>query len=495
MANQYDPIVIKSGLAGVLGTDTLRADVIAHAGLTTTGLSSGDVVQVTANLTLSKAVNTSTSPIIGVYDGMTGSIVREGIVVATFKTAPTANGDAVYLSDAAGKLTTTKPTKDMVHEVGVVVDYANRKILLQQKPVISLPASSEGYLIVAGGMNWDGSTNKTETYQISTGVWTSRPNLTQQRYLHDLVALSDGRALISGGHDGAPLSSAAVFSRTTWTWSNINSMGRARSSHLSTLLPDGRVFVFGGASTVGGALITQGEIWNPSTGLWSDTAASSTGRVRHTVTTLSDGRVLVAGGEGWSGGMYITRDGTVYNPSNNTWTPVANNMSAYRDCARAVLLPDGKVLIAGGVNGSTGQASCDLYDPATNQFSATGALPGGRYSFGMVVLQDGRVLLAGGRITGDTIQSSALIYANGTWSSAGNMSQPRSGKAANYDHSLMPTLLLESGEVIVPANPCSNSNPQLACHKYNVSTGWSQPGNCNFNRQYACGPGASVARY
>ena len=138
MANQYDPLVIKSGLAGVLGTDTLRADVIAHAGLTTTGLAAGDVVQVTANLTLSKAVNTSTSPIVGVYDGVTGSVVREGIVVATFKTAPTANGDAVYLSDAAGKLTTTKPTKDMLHEVGVVVDFANRKILLQQKPVIAL---------------------------------------------------------------------------------------------------------------------------------------------------------------------------------------------------------------------------------------------------------------------------------------------------------------------------------------------------------------------
>ena len=143
---QYDPLVIKSGLAGVLGTDTLRADVIAHAGLTTTGLAAGDVVQVTANLTLSKAVNTSTSPIIGVYDGVTGSVVREGVVVATFKTAPTVNGAAVYLSSTAGQLTTTKPTKDMLHEVGVVVDFANRKVLLQQKPVIALPPTPPPYL-------------------------------------------------------------------------------------------------------------------------------------------------------------------------------------------------------------------------------------------------------------------------------------------------------------------------------------------------------------
>lgn len=142
MANQYDPIVIKSGLAGVLGTDTLRADLAAHAGLTTTGLAAGDVVQVTANLTLSKAVNTSTSPIIGVYDGVSGSVVREGVVVATFKSGLTLlNGDAVWLSSTAGALTNVKPTKDMLHEVGVVVHAASSKILLQQKPVISLPPS------------------------------------------------------------------------------------------------------------------------------------------------------------------------------------------------------------------------------------------------------------------------------------------------------------------------------------------------------------------
>jgi len=147
MANQYDPLVIKSGLAGVLGTDTLRADVIAHAGLTTTGLAAGDVVQVTANLTLSKAVNTSTSPIVGVYDGVSGSVVREGVVVATFKGGLTlANGDAVYLSSTAGALTNVKPTADMLHEVGVVVDAASSRVLLQQKPVIALPASPPPYL-------------------------------------------------------------------------------------------------------------------------------------------------------------------------------------------------------------------------------------------------------------------------------------------------------------------------------------------------------------
>jgi len=52
-----------------------------------------------------------------------------------------ANGDTVWLSSTAGALTNVKPTADMLHEVGVVVDAATRRVLLQQKPVIALPPS------------------------------------------------------------------------------------------------------------------------------------------------------------------------------------------------------------------------------------------------------------------------------------------------------------------------------------------------------------------
>ena len=143
---QYDGIVIKSGIPTIIGVDTLRADRGAHAGLTTTGLASGDVVQVSGALTLQKAVNTSTSPIIGVYDGVSGSVVREGVVVATFSDSVPVAGSAVYLSATAGQLTGTKPTMDMLHEVGVVMDASTSKVLLQQKPVISLQASAAFWL-------------------------------------------------------------------------------------------------------------------------------------------------------------------------------------------------------------------------------------------------------------------------------------------------------------------------------------------------------------
>jgi hypothetical protein len=140
VANQYDPIIVNSGIPTVLGTNTLRSDKTAEAGLTTTGFSAGDVVQVTSNLTLAKASNQLTTPIVGVYDGVAGSVVREGIVVATFVSGLTLlNGDAVYLSSTAGQLTNVKPLYDCIHEIGVIVDATNKKILLQQKPVIWTP--------------------------------------------------------------------------------------------------------------------------------------------------------------------------------------------------------------------------------------------------------------------------------------------------------------------------------------------------------------------
>jgi hypothetical protein len=89
---------------------------------------------------LGKALYTSTSPVVGIFDGTTNSLIQEGIAVALFIDGLSlVAGDAVYVSTTAGRLTNIKPTTGMVHEVGIVVDASASKILLQQKPVLSLP--------------------------------------------------------------------------------------------------------------------------------------------------------------------------------------------------------------------------------------------------------------------------------------------------------------------------------------------------------------------
>ena len=183
---QYDPIAIKSGILTVLGTDSFRDDRIAVAGLdtTTNALVSGDVCQVDATaLRMKKAVNTSTSPIVGIFDGETNSVVRKGIVVATMKAGVVlANGDTVWLSSTAGALTNVKPTMDMLHEVGVVVDAASKRVLLQQKPVIAqavspIPPSSGMRLWLQGdkGVAQSGGLVSTWTDQTIGRIATGSP--------------------------------------------------------------------------------------------------------------------------------------------------------------------------------------------------------------------------------------------------------------------------------------------------------------------------------
>jgi len=138
---QYDPIVIKAGFPTILGADTCRADLTAKAGLTTAAVADGDACQISAALTMQKALNTEDSAVVGVYDGTSGSVVKDGVVVVNMAPGVVlADGDVVYLSATAGALTNVKPTTDMLHEVGVVVDAATAKVLLQTKPVVVLPA-------------------------------------------------------------------------------------------------------------------------------------------------------------------------------------------------------------------------------------------------------------------------------------------------------------------------------------------------------------------
>jgi hypothetical protein len=142
-------------------------------------------------------------------------------------------------------------------------------------------------------------------------------------------------------------------------------------------------------------------------GLWSTAASLGTGREEHTATLLPNGKVLVAGGTDGRGKVLASAE--LYDPVRNRWTS-AGSMAATRIGQTATLLPSGKVLVAGGLVlpfPAPSLASTELYDPATNTWSPAAPMIESRTRHTATLLQDGRVLVVGGLTV--TLQDGGLF--------------------------------------------------------------------------------------
>jgi hypothetical protein len=210
----------------------------------------------------------------------------------------------------------------------------------------------------------------------------------------------------------------------------------------ATLLPDGRVLIVG--SACGDCWLEHEELYDPVTGTFkvagklhtidsgSDIGESST------ATLLPNGKVLVAGGAGYFSDFSVAE---LYDPSTDAFT-ATGNMTVARAGHTATLLPDGTVLIAGGVPFG-GSASAEVYNPATGTFSSTGNMTTPRNAHTATLLPDGTVLLAGGQSYAASASADVYNPGTGMFSATGNMATPRFWQAA----SLLPdgTVLMTGG--------------------------------------------------
>ncbi len=163
-----------------------------------------------------------------------------------------------------------------------------------------------------------------------------------------------------------------------------------------------------------------------SAGHVNATGKLSVPRFSQTATLLPNGKVLIAGGMERNGKYDASAE--LYDPHTGVFTPTATMESA-RSCHTATLLPNGKVLIAGGSDGTgTNLASAELYDPATERFAPTGNLTGPRCGAAAVLLKSGKVLLVGGDGAHEYDRlTSAELYdpATGRFTATGSMRVPR----------------------------------------------------------------------
>jgi len=173
---------------------------------------------------------------------------------------------------------------------------------------------------------------------------------------------------------------------------------------------------------------------------WAATGSMAAARDSHTATLLLNGKVLVAGGLNSSTGNTTLASTALYDPATGTWT--AGTMLTARRLHTATLLLNGKVLVAGGINDSGPRASAALYDPASGTWATTGAMATPRVGPTATLLPNGKVLVAGGSDSLDRLIASAEVYdpATGTWTTTGGMTTGRGSHTAT---------LLANGKVLV----------------------------------------------
>jgi Galactose oxidase, central domain len=163
----------------------------------------------------------------------------------------------------------------------------------------------------------------------------------------------------------------------------------------ATLLPDGKVLVSRAPDNFGPAAASRApvEIYNPATGEVMPIGQMRTLRSGYSVSQLKDGRLLIAGGHyckrtfGCDPGTGTILDSAeIYDPKNRRFTSTGK-MARPRYYHSAVLVQDGRVLLAGG-QGRDGEslASAEVYDPSTGRFSRTGAMTIAREHAAVILL-------------------------------------------------------------------------------------------------------------
>jgi hypothetical protein len=237
----------------------------------------------------------------------------------------------------------------------------------------------------------------------SDGVWIEAPGMSIPHCLGNTIRLSNGKVLVTTGYEDAGNITARseLYDPITQTWTETGAVNQVRETWRNLLvnLDDGRAMLVGGADANVDSLSSV-ELYDPVSGVWSYAASLNTPRRNPAVIKLQNGKVLVAAGaNGVPDGNRFLSSAEIYDPATGQWT-YTGNMHVAREVGNVVMLQDGRVMVAGGEGPwLTPGNTAEIYDPATGQWTLAATMPYGWIGSSMTLLPDGRVLVAGGSTT------------------------------------------------------------------------------------------------
>jgi hypothetical protein len=178
----------------------------------------------------------------------------------------------------------------------------------------------------------------------------------------------------------------------------------------------------------------------PDEASFTRTGDMTEARASHTATLLPNRRVLVVGGYDGSGRQLASAE--LYDPTTGKFT-ATGSMHKPRALHTATLLPDGQVLIVGGGDLAY-YPDAELYDPDTGTFQPTGPMLVTRFGHTSTLLLTGIVLVAGGiGDAGVTTRAERYISSEQAFTSTNDLTDARS------NHTATPLALGWAGKVLI----------------------------------------------
>jgi hypothetical protein len=262
---------------------------------------------------------------------------------------------------------------------------------------VALP---DGSIVLMGG--YDGSSRLNDVWRSTDqgATWTQMTASAEwtARSYHSSVVLPDGSIVLMGGY--APYSGKRDVWRSTdqgatWTLMTASAEWTARNYHASVALPDGSIVLTGGYTTAG-----SNDVWRSTDqgATWTQITASAewSRRYDHASVALPDGSIVLMGGNGAIGNGDVWRS----TDQGATWTQLS--WWTARDYHTSVVLPGGSIVLIGGhyfhydtrvifndVWRSTDQGTTWTQIAVKAEWTA-------RYGHTSVVLPDGSIILMGG---------------------------------------------------------------------------------------------------
>lgn len=209
---------------------------------------------------------------------------------------------------------------------------------------------------------------------------------------------------------------------------------------------------------------------------WETVGSLATPRANHTLTVLPDGRVLAAGGENASNTIFQTE---LYIPETRAWVP-GLPMKQHRSHHTATLLPNGNVLAAGGFTGlnhSTGTSSfAEIFYPDSNAWVPTAPMISSRAYHAAVLLPEGHPFMIGGFANGAYLTATEVFFSTShKWAAGPPLPEPRAQFTAT---------VLQDGRILVVGGVNAASGVLGTTRIFNPQT-WS----------WAAGPSINFPRY